>query len=104
MINTLERASSSRDLIVAENDGDADTQLKLEYQIPAASRWVEHNGDRLYSSLDELNQWDKRNSHGFEMTQFDPPSERWASWQKRCVIPALCLATSLKESCYTFIL
>ncbi|UPX20288.1 uncharacterized protein EKO05_0010525 [Ascochyta rabiei] len=82
MVRTLERTPNPDDAHDAAGDGDAEFQLKPEFHMPAASKWVEHNGERLYSSLDELKHWNERNAHG-EMMQFDSPSERWEFWQKR---------------------
>lgn len=82
MVRTLERTPNPDDVRDAAGDADAEFQLKPEFHIPAASKWVEHNGDRLYSSLDELKHWDERNAHG-EMKQFDQPCKRWEFWQKR---------------------
>jgi hypothetical protein len=88
MIRTLERKPGPDDIRIAPSDGEADGQLKLEFQIPGVSKWVEHNGDRLYSSLDELNNWNKQKAW-CEVRRFDPPSERWNFWQKRFVIPTV---------------
>lgn len=82
MVRMLERTPNPDDAHDAAGDADAEFQLKPEFHMPAASKWVEHNGDRLYSGLDELKHWDERNAHG-EMMQFDQPSERWEFWQKR---------------------
>jgi hypothetical protein len=82
MIRTLERPPNPEDAHDAANDGEAEFQLKPEFHMPAASKWVEHNGNKLYSRLGELKNWDKRDAHG-EMMQFEQPSERWDFWQKR---------------------
>lgn len=97
MIRTLERKPGPEDSRDAANDGEAENQLKLDFQIPAASRWLEHNGDRLYSSLVELKNWDK-NKAPFEMMQFDQPSERWEFWKKRFVISKICCAEISAEA------
>jgi hypothetical protein len=60
MIRTLERPPNPEDAHDAANDGDAEFQLKPEFHMPAASKWVEHNGNKLYSRLGELKNWDKR--------------------------------------------
>jgi hypothetical protein len=91
MIRTLERAPGPEDVHDADNDGDAESQLKLEFQIPAATKWVEHNAQILYSNLDELKNWNKRSTHGFEVKQFDPPTNRWVFWQKRYVVLVDCV-------------
>jgi hypothetical protein len=88
MIWTLERAPGPEDIEDADNDGDAEFQLKLEFQIPAASKWIEHNVQKLYDTLGELEDWNKRKTHGFEMKQFDRPLDRWEFWQKRYVVLA----------------
>ncbi|KAI8935236.1 hypothetical protein NX059_007825 [Plenodomus lindquistii] len=82
MVRLLERMPDPDDAHDAAGDGAAEPQLKPEFHIPAASKWVEHNGDRLYNGLDELKHWDERNAHG-EMMQFNQPSERWEFWQER---------------------
>jgi hypothetical protein len=82
MIRTLERPHNPDDAHDAADDADAEFQFKPEFHMPAASKWVEHNGDKLYSRLGELKKWDKRDAYG-EMMQFDQPSERWDFWQKR---------------------
>jgi hypothetical protein len=100
MIRALERVPGPEDDYDADNDGDAESQLKLEFQIPAASKWLEHNGQRLHDGLGELKHWDERNTHGFEMKRFDPPSDRWVFWQKRYVVPAQ-LPVALHQSLAT---
>jgi hypothetical protein len=84
MIRTLERPYDPEDAHDAAGDADADAEFQLEpeFQMPAASKWAEHNGDKLYSRLGELKNWDKRDAHG-GMMEFDQPSERWKFWQKR---------------------
>jgi hypothetical protein len=91
MIRTLERKPTLEDSRDAANDGEAEDQIKLEFQIPAVSRWVEHNGERLYHTLDELKDWDKK-KFSFPVMHFDEPLERWAYWQKRYVTPPDCPA------------
>ena len=82
MVRTLERTPNPDKAYDAADDGEAEFQLKLEFHMPAASKWVEHNGERLYNSLYELKHWNERKAHG-EMMQFDQPSQRWEFWQKR---------------------
>lgn len=91
MIRTLERKPGPDDIRIAPSDGEADGQLKLEFQIPGVSKWVEHNGDRIYNSLDEINDWDRKTAW-CEVRRFDPPVERWNFWQRRGVIPTVTFA------------
>jgi hypothetical protein len=81
MVRTLERPPNLDDAHNAACDGDAEFQLKPDFHMPAVSKWVEHNGDRLYSGLDKLKYWDERDAHG-KMLQFEQPLQRWEFWQK----------------------
>jgi hypothetical protein len=100
MIRTLERKPTPEDIRDAASDGEAAEQLKLEFQIPAVSKWVEHNGERLYRTLDELKDWHKKRLP-FQLMHFDDPLERWAFWQKRYVT---CGSTNRSRSSSLFAL
>ncbi len=54
MVRVLERKPCPSDAQNAADDAEAEFRLKLEFHVFAASRWVEHNGLQLYSSLDGL--------------------------------------------------
>ena len=57
-------ADDARD---AAGDADTEFQLKPEFHMRAASKW-------LHSRLNELDHYGHRNAHS-EMMQFDPPFE-----------------------------
>jgi len=84
LINALERKPGPHDHQEAASDGEADRQLKLDFQIPAAARWIKHNGKRLHDGLvkDELRDWDKKDIPSASM-HFEQPEERWAFWRDR---------------------
>jgi hypothetical protein len=82
MVCTLEKTPTPDDDCIAENDGDADGQLKLSMQIPAVSKWVEHNGQRLYHSVAQQQDWNEKDLPLLAL-QFDRPAERWVFWTKR---------------------
>ncbi|KAK8122831.1 hypothetical protein PG984_011501 [Apiospora sp. TS-2023a] len=84
LITALERKPGPEDRREAENDGQADGQLKLDFHVAAAARWMEHDGERLYAGLveDELQSWNERDIPVNAM-KFESPTERWAYWEHR---------------------
>lgn len=84
LIAALERKPGPGDRREAENDGQADGQLKLDFHVAAAARWMEHDGARLYAALveDELQSWNERDIP-VNAIKFESPTERWAYWEHR---------------------
>ncbi|KAI1395544.1 hypothetical protein F4819DRAFT_186683 [Hypoxylon fuscum] len=81
LVKTLEREPQPDDHLDAADDCLADSQIKFDFQIPAAAQWVKHCGQDLYVSLlnYEMEGWDKLPSP----VSFDKPVERWEFWEKR---------------------
>ncbi|KAK7921673.1 hypothetical protein PG985_009695 [Apiospora marii] len=84
LIAALERKPDPEDRREAENDGQADGQLKLDFHVAAAARWIEHDGGKLYAALveDEMRSWSERDIPVNAM-QFASPTDRWAYWERR---------------------
>ncbi|KAI4869214.1 hypothetical protein F4820DRAFT_464284 [Hypoxylon rubiginosum] len=81
LVKTFEREPQPDDNLDAADDSLADSQIKLDFQIPAAAQWVKHCGQELYVSLlnNEMEGWDELPSP----VSFDKPVERWSFWEKR---------------------
>ncbi|KAI1811060.1 hypothetical protein GGS20DRAFT_564788 [Poronia punctata] len=84
LIRALEKEPGPSDEVEAGNDGEADGQLKLDFHIPAAACWIQHNGKRLYDGLvnDELRGLNKRDIPSVAR-HFDHPLDRWEFWRNR---------------------
>ncbi|KAI0397430.1 hypothetical protein F5Y17DRAFT_415497 [Xylariaceae sp. FL0594] len=85
LIGALERKPGPDDRQDADNDGKGFRQLKLDFHIPAAARWIRHNGKRLHDGLarDELKDWDQKKEIPSTAQQFDQPLDRWTFWRER---------------------
>lgn len=85
LVRTLEGTPTAEDERIATGDGDAEDQLKLEMQIPAARNWVLRNGPRIYVSLPEMRDWHRRDIPSMAL-QSNQPTDRWTYWQDRYVL------------------
>lgn len=64
-------------------DGDFEP-LELDFHIPAAARWIKHNGRGMYVSLVEKELKDlPRNSIPKGARHFERQADRWQFWERR---------------------
>ena len=89
LIRTLERRPTAEDESIATGDGDAESQIKLDLQIPAVRNWILHNGVQIYRSLPRMRDWHQKDIPVMAL-QFDQPIDRWTFWHDRYVLPHRC--------------
>jgi hypothetical protein len=89
LMRTLEKTPTAEDQRIATSDGDAEDQLKLEMQIPAACNWILRNGGRIYHRLLDIRDWQRRDIPAMAL-RFDQPIDRWTHWQNRYVLSQRC--------------
>lgn len=85
VITALEKAKRSDDHHEHEPAREGDLEpLELDFHIPAAARWIKHNGQRVYTSIvkEELKDLEEQDiPRGAR--QFDRPADRWKLWEQR---------------------
>ncbi|KAI3393862.1 hypothetical protein diail_3537 [Diaporthe ilicicola] len=81
---TLERTPGPDDRQDLPDDASADGQLRLDFRVPAASRWIHHCGQRLHDILrgNETASWDPRDIPASPVA-FDDSYGRWRFWEER---------------------